>query len=326
MRRLRWFVPVVFGLVLVSAAAADHDGSRAKPGTLAFGGGIGAALPYRGGVSVVRVSCHGVAGGRCVGSVRLFPRGDRTRGLVGSAALATSPVSLKTHRSTKVRLKLSQRARRALGNSTLAVTIELHQGKAVRGKKATNLGVARPITGDPKPDDVDTDHPPRGGGGTATVKTFSWRWHIPAAHYLLLPAFTCPSDAPNIATNGTEIAFLGKRPVGMKAKIDADASDGIGYKDGFWLNVAERHTDGWWYLFSKPYPNYRVATGWDSGSWSFNSVWAGLFDGGDFSLSVTCTDTVAPRTVAWVLDGVPDLIGTMDAPWQLLLPWVRGVN
>jgi hypothetical protein len=141
----------------------------------------------------------------------------------------------------------------------------------------------------------------------------------PGRHYLDLPSFDCPSDAPYVASNGTKI-YTTAGWSGTKAKIQASASDGTGWQDGFdQASVAARHTDNWVSAGN----DYRVMTGWLEGTWRYNSVWAPLFSDGHFGLSVTCTSSSSPSDVAWVLNHRPPW--GSDVPGELLFPWAKDV-
>jgi hypothetical protein len=305
-RLAHFLVPLAVALVVVPAAAATHDGTPTKPGKLTFAAKIGAALPYHRGIGIVHVVCQGTGKSRCRGSVRLLPRGERTRGLVGAAPLATRAVNLKGHHRAAIRLQLSTRARREAASAVLSVTVEVRSARGRWITRRVALGAARPIVGDPKPDHVQVEHPPQGGGPPATVKTFDWERNIPAHHYYNLPAFHCPEDAPVLATNGTELNSLGFWD-GMQADMTVSADSGVGYGAAFTIETDFRSTEDWVVekvgVFQHEYhfPDYRVMTGWPEGSWSHNSVWAPLLSDGNFHLWVTCTSLTGKRQIAWAL-------------------------
>jgi hypothetical protein len=149
-------VTAVLSLALVSAGGAARGGAEVKGAILKLDTETGGALPTRNGVSLVNVDCYAAKGSRCQGSIRLLPRGAKTRGLVGSAPIASASTTLASPATKTLRLQLSRRASAAIsGNSRtwLDVTIEVKSN----GKRATHAAVVddfRPVLGHKTPSSI----------------------------------------------------------------------------------------------------------------------------------------------------------------------------
>lgn len=307
MRRLLPAAAVAFALVLAATAGAFRAESHGKTGTLAMAKAAGAVLPTRAGTSIARVRCLGAFHSRCAGIVRLLPRGDATRQQVGSRTIARASVKLSAGATKPARLRLGSRARQALRSFVLNVTVVLSSG----GKRSTRAAVvfnAEAATDNSKPH-ISVAHPPRGGGGTYTVKTYYWSWKIPVGRFQPMPSFRCPSDAPNVAANGVEVRKRNTRErIGLKGKLDANAKVGTGY-GGFTIARTKRH-DG----ARGRYPDYDVMVGWPAGGWTSNSVWAPVaFHDEPFNLNVTCTSSTDRKDIAYVNAGV---LHAFMFPWS----------
>ena len=289
-------VAIAVAVVALSATAAVGVTTGKKAGKLKLDSQGGSVLPTRGGKSAVDVKCKGRPKARCNGRVQLIPRGSRTRELVGDSAIARTSVKLKRGQARTLQLPLRGRAQDALGDHVLNVTVRLtSKGKSHPTKRASSLFAADKKVGHDRPSRVKTDHPPNGHGGTDTVKTYHWSWDIPVRKFLVLPDFRCPSEAPNVVTNGTEIQNrkTGDR-LGLKAGLDVQAKTGTGY-GGFNVPHLEFHQGQ-----RGNYPDYDVMTGWPEGGWTYNSIWAPVaFEDGHFELTVSCTSSTDRNQIAY---------------------------
>ena len=286
LRPLHCFVALCLALVVAGAASAQPGAHAARPGKLKLDKQIGNALPTKGGISIVDVDCPGRPdGGVCAGTIRLLPRGAKTKALVGSAPIATASARLPSGTTRQIRMKLNARARAAIRGeeNSLVTTVELRS----RGTVTRRLEVVvdfKGVRGHARPDRV-TRGQFKAGGATVNYQTYTWKWDIPVRKFLELPDFRCPSYAPQLTTNGNKVIYWNyneRRDLGFQAYMDARARSGTGYSN-FTQNHLKQSYDGYrtfWYM-----------VGWPSGDWFHNSVWAPLaFDDGHFELTVTCTD------------------------------------
>jgi hypothetical protein len=292
-------------LALVFATAAGAA-SEPKPGALTLHPSLGAALPVEKGAALVHVQCRG--DDPCQGRLRLLPRGFRARAFVGGDAIASRSVTLKAGEFDALRLKLSQGARDALRNTALRVTIELtSKGRKGAIKEPSAVYLPKRLTGHTKPDGVSTATVPNAGGGTDTVVTYSWGWDLKAGSVLFMPTFSCPSNVPNVTTNGKEVQTRKTfQKIGQQGNLQAQASDGVGYA-GFKLATTTTHTGS-----RGNYPDFDVMTGWPAGTVFANSIWAPLTKSGTFNLTVTCTDSSDRSAIAYVDHGV---VHSFLFPW-----------
>jgi hypothetical protein len=306
MRRSLLIAVAVLVPVLAGSAAAQPGAYSARPGTMRLDAQTGAMLPTRGGISLVNVDCRGRSdGGGCAGSVRLLPRGQDTRALVGSAPIARGSARLPQGTSRTLRLKLNARARAAIRGdaNVLKVTVEIRSN----GQVMRHLDLVddfKPLLGHKRPDRTGVVR--RGlAGATATTKTFFWKWNIPVRTYLELPDFRCPSYAPNVATNGVQLSkwnVSNRIEMGQQGKLrEYSKKAGIA---GF--TVPHTRADG-------GYTKHYVMTGWPQGNWNYNSIWAPVaFDDGYFELEVTCTDSTSfSRDQAYM----------WGEPYAWMFPW-----
>jgi hypothetical protein len=297
---------LVVALVAVGAAAAQPGARQAPPGTLRLDAQTGAMLPTRGGISLVNVDCRGrPEGGACAGSVRLLPRGQQTRALVGPTPVARGSSRLPQGTSKTLRLHLSARARQAIRGdaNVLKLTVEIRSN----GQVSRHLDLVddfKPVLGHKRPDSTRVARR-RLAGATAATKTYEWKWDIPVRHYLQLPDFRCPSNMPSVATNGVQLSkwnISNRIDMGKQGKLQEYSSHaGIA---GF--NVPHTREDG-------GYTKHWVMTGWPQGTWNYNSIWAPVaFDDGHFELKVTCTDSdlfTVDQAYMW------------GAPFAWMFPW-----
>lgn len=211
---------------------------------------------------------------------------------------------------------MNQRVIVRSGARGAAVVAALLMGSlAVVGTAGAHSSTSHPPRGD-KLDKaaptVSSTQLPRVGGELTIIKVFSW--NIPAAHYVLMPEYSCPSDTPYFKSNGIEHkeAVSPSDPggrlhyQGYEADFRAQASDGVGYKAGLHylklraVNVRAKADDG---ATGDPrvapqYTDVVVPTGFDKGTWASNSIWAPVFKGGTFKLTVTCTSSLANAAFA----------------------------
>ena len=120
--------------------------------------------------------------------------------------------------------------------------------------------------------------------GSATEIIYSWSWAIPAAHYILLSAFSCPSNAPFVKGGPTFHHHNGEVRAHV-ADIRVDASDGVGF--GTFRYGSFVRKDGRAFL-----------TGWVEGKLIGNNVWSSPFKDGTFKLGVTCTNNSDANSAA----------------------------
>jgi hypothetical protein len=128
--------------------------------------------------------------------------------------------------------------------------------------------------------------------GGNTERTYNWHWEY-QGKVLLLNAFSCPSEAPYVKSNGTYRGTQ-KHPevkAWHVADMTATASDGVGYHE-FSDGSASVQQDGTQFL-----------TGWKEGSVLANSIWFPVFKSGTFDLTVTCTSSTSRDDVAWAGSG-----------------------
>jgi hypothetical protein len=278
------FLGLVF-VVFAGIASAQPGAHSARPGRLKLDRQIGTALPTRGGISIVDVDCPGRPdGGACAGTIRLLPRGAKTKALVGPAPIATASVRLPSGATRQIRLKLNARARAAIRGETnsLVTTVELRSAGSVT-RRLDVVDDFRPVVGHARPDNVTSGHF-KVGGATADYNTYTWKWDIEVRHFLELPNWNCPSSTPQMQANGNKAIYWNyneRRDLGFKGNLRAVAKSGTGYSNFTHGNLKQSY-DGYrtfWYL-----------TGWEKGGWTTNSVWAPvLFEDGHFELTVTCT-------------------------------------
>lgn len=99
----------------------------AGPGKLTFNPKLGSVLPTRAGKTIASVLCDGPSSRSvCRGTVTIVPRGA-TREELGPAPIAGRHVKLQDGDDGNFNLNLNARARHALANHFLAVTIRLRQ-------------------------------------------------------------------------------------------------------------------------------------------------------------------------------------------------------
>jgi hypothetical protein len=299
--RMRVTVIVAVAVVEVPFVQAGATARPARGGELRFAPHQGAELPNKGALSEVVVECSAPAGVRsCSGAVQLLPRGRATRALVGGGPLASATVgSLARGRERDVLLSLSRVAREKLPGHVLQLTAVLSQAGRITFRRNFAAEAERPILGHSRPDRTVVKRIPGSGQNEVQEVFYSWNWDIPVRHYLVVPSFQCPSNAAHVAWNGTFKKFDGKNSV-SRAKLDVTAKSGTGYGGFRVASVADSS-----YVRN-------AMTGWPTGDWSFNSVWApAFFEDGHFELTATCTN------VAYEIASADrkDLL-----PW--MFPWV----
>jgi hypothetical protein len=297
---------VALALGLIAAAFSVGLSSARANTTVAakprFSRGIGAVLPSDGAQAEVSVFCPESTRGACHGSIALAPRGGTARTL-GSRAVARRSVTLARGADADLKLRLSARARAALSHGPLFVTAILRGGRSGSTVATRQVAVAR---------ERRYTAPGRvvmARAANAGSEDFTWSWTIPAAHYLVMKKFSCPSNYP-VLDRGSHQALFNKLGIGSyrDAKLEVKASDGTGYA-GF-----DRPELGPGVKLEVNY--YRYMAGWPIGGLLYNSIWAPLGSDGHFALTVACTTK----------DGYPARLGEHgpdpdDPYYKEFFPW-----
>jgi hypothetical protein len=306
-------VAAVCVIGLASGVTAGSAASRVRlanvagaSGKAVFSRGIGAVLPTNGKLTEVSVSCPKRSGRVCRGSVALVPRG-RTARTLGSRRLARASFRLARGAQADLKLRLSLSARRALSRGPLYVTAVLGAAGSrspvkIIAKRPVALATGRPFTALTAPRASD----PYECGPDYCVD-FSWSWTIPAAHYLVMPQFTCPAAHPRLAQGRVPTSY------GTDAKIAASASNGTGYAAFDVPALGPKiETDD---------PNiwFNNMVGWPQGDVLSNNVWAPLFDDGHFKLVATCTDALPLDGSAWMVN--PSSRHADEVWYDKFFPW-----
>jgi hypothetical protein len=236
-------------------------------------------------------------------------RGIAARRLVGSAPVATASIkALAAGQSRPIQLRLRPAARRVLRTHVVALRLVVHQAGWPPVAKSVSAATARPVLGHARPNRVVVERPPHGDPQSgANYLKYSWKWDIPGGHYLVLPDFKCPPEAPFVANRRST------KP-NAEADMNASATDGTGYGNFVTAHTVNREAaiD----LRDHRRLKLRIMTGWPEGGFFRNSVWAPPFSGGHFELSVVCTnvDNGAESGFAWVRDD-PETTNAGLFPW-----------
>lgn len=248
-----------------------------------------------GGKTILYLQCRD---GNCRGRVRLLPRGRSARRKVGAGAIANQPVSLDENASEGVRLRLSGAARNALrGRKSLNVTIDLTtQRGASEVTDSSVLYVPKLVALPGKPDSVQTGTAPNGAGGSDTTNKFSWHFEMNPGAVAYVPEFSCPSETPNVATNGQEVKPKKEdKRIGLRGNLTAERSSSwVGYS-GFNVPTTQLRPG-----VRGSYPDYDAMVGWPKGDWTFNSIWGDPGIKSTFDLTVVCTSATDRDSIAYV--------------------------
>jgi hypothetical protein len=303
--------PIVVVLTLLAGATDAAPKAPAGP-RLGLDRVTGRQLPNNGGEAEVVVAClrRQAASGACRGTIQLLARG-KARRLVGSAPVAgVSIKALAAGQSRPIRLRLRPAARRVLRTQVLALRIVLHQAGWPPLAMNVSAAIERPFLGHARPNRVVVEQPPRNGSepksGVNYVE-YNWKWDIPAHHYLELPEFKCPPDAPYVRNRRST------KP-NAEADMKASATDGTGYGNFVTAHTVSR--EGYIDWNQRTRLKLRIMTGWPEGGFFRNSVWAPAFTNGHFELSVVCTntDTGGLYGFAWIRDD-PQITNAGLFPW-----------
>jgi hypothetical protein len=302
--------PIVVVLTLLASATDAAPKAPAGP-RLGLDRVTGSQLPNNGGEAEVVVVClvRQAVSAPCRGTIQLLARGKAARRLVGSAPVAGGSIkALAAGQSRRIRLRLRPGARRVLRTHVLALRLVAYQAGWPPVAKNVSAAIERPFLGHGLPNRVVVERPPRGDPQSgANYLKYSWKWDIPAHHYLELPDFKCPPDAPYVRNRRST------KP-NAEADMNASATDGTGY--GNFLTAHTVNREAAIDLRDHRRLKLRIMTGWPEGGFFRNSVWAPPFSGGHFELSVVCTnvDNGAEFGFAWVRDD-PETTNAGLFPW-----------
>jgi hypothetical protein len=318
-------VAVVAGVI--AGAAGSASGAALSP-QLRFARFLGSELPNNGSMAEVVVSCAGSPGTRCSGVLQLLPRGAAAQRLVGSGPIASRSIrNAYAGQEDAIVLRLGERSREALARGNvlrLAVVLRQVGGRSV----ARNLVAAkeRAIVGHRRPNSVVRHIVRRLSGrsatsaAAATTVDYSWSWHIPVRHFLVLPDFRCPSSAPYVAGSTNTRTYSPRRAPRPIAGPRVWARIGM-------LRAAAKSGTGYASFTTPHLTNHRgvrMMTGWPEGSWTTNNAWAPvLFEDGKFELKVTCTSSDALDDVAWVGEDVKQTSAEVTFPTAAVFPWAK---
>jgi hypothetical protein len=271
-----------FGLLALLLSAGVTSAAAAPVGKPAFDPAMGSSVPAQGSRTDVSVRCAGSQKATCSGALRI---------LRGGAPVATKSFKIVGGRDSTITMKLNK----ALpAGQSLSVNLELSSRGRVVARRPVTLAGGTVYNGSATPKSVKVEHPSR-GQGTGTIKIYTWSWTIPAHHYLAMPAWTCPGDAPYVQGAKTQA-------YGREGKLVAKASAGTGYYN-------------FRYPRTKKYGKQFYMTGWEAGGFFSNSVWAPIGTDGHFDFKATCTDSFgdgaysnsnSKKALGWIFPWVVD--------------------
>jgi hypothetical protein len=311
---------VVFGslapiVVILTLLASATDAAPRAPiwPRLGLDRVTGSQLPNNGREAQVMVVCLGrpAASAPCRGTIRLLARGNAARRLVGSAPVAGASIkALAAGQSRPIRLRLRAAARRVLPTHVLALRVVVYQAGRPPVAKNVSATIQRPFLGHARPNHVLVQQPPSNGSepkSGVNYLEYNWKWDIPAGHYLVLPEFKCPPEAPYVRNRRST------KP-NAEADMKASATDGTGY--GNFVTAHTVNREGYIDWSQTTRLKLRIMTGWPEGGFFRNSVWAPPFTNGHFELSVVCTNTNTGGLYgfAWIRDD-PETTNAGLFPW-----------
>lgn len=270
-RTARWLVPAALLLALFCLAGSA---AAAQPNAFSFDRFGGQVLAVGSGKVGVEVDCGLASTNECHGRVSVLPRGEAVATL-GSGPVASSR-GLQADRGEDLepRLSLDEDALSWLRQrGPLPVTVELRRrdGKTL----SKSMFVARVEL-------VKAPAPTRkvlasASDASLVTQSYSWDFKLKAGTAVVLRQFRCPDSASFVARGSKS------NRAGRPGDFTVKASDGVGYGafdiptvKAFW----EPGTSRYWTL-----------AGWPEGSLWHNNVFAPLFTGGTFSMTVLCTNS-----------------------------------